>query len=82
MPVYRALQPAHRRHAIVLAVVAAWLTGFGWLDDRLSEGLDPAGAWQWDESLVDFVRWMGWIPLVIGLSRWLAKDARASAAPR
>jgi YjbE family integral membrane protein len=82
MPVYRALQPAHRRHAIVLAAVAAWLTGFGWLDDRLSEGLDPAGAWQWDESLVDFVRWMGWIPLVIGLSRWLAKDARASAAPR
>jgi len=82
MPVYRALQPAHRQHAIVLVVVAAWLAAFGWLDDRLSEGLDPAGAWEWDESLVDFVRWLGWIPLVIGLSRWLAKDARATTAPR
>ncbi len=82
MPLYRALQPAQRHHAIVLAVVAAWLAAFGWLDERLSEGLDPAGAWQWDESLVDFVRWVGWIPLVTGLSRWMAKAAHAKTAPR
>jgi YjbE family integral membrane protein len=80
-PVFRALRPSHRFQAAVIIVVAAWLTVFGWLDDRLSEGLDPAGAWQWDESLVDFVRWVGWIPLVIGLSRWLASDARAKASP-
>ena len=41
-----------------------------------------AGRKTFVRSLVDFVRWVGWIPLVIGLSRWMAKDARAKAAPR
>ena len=50
---------------------------------RISAGVDPAGAWQWDESLVDFVRWIGWIPLVMALSRWLApqRQAQRPAAP-
>ena len=41
---------------------------WGWLDERLAAGLDPAGAWQWDESLVDFVRWVGWIPVLIAIA--------------
>jgi YjbE family integral membrane protein len=82
-PVWRALRPSHRLQLVALIVVAAWLTGFGWLDERLSAALDPAGAWEWDESLVDFVRWLGWIPLVMGLGRWLVPGgARAKATPR
>jgi len=82
-PVLRALRPSHRFQLVALVVVAVWLTGFGWLDERLSAALDPAGAWEWDESLVDFVRWLGWIPLVMGLARWLVPGrARAKTAPR
>ena len=82
MPVFRVLSPSHRFQLATLIGLACWLTVFGWLDDRLSMGLDPAGAWQWDESLVDFVRWVGWIPLVIAAARWLAPQARRNAAPR
>jgi YjbE family integral membrane protein len=74
-PLFRALPPRHRLQAAALLVLAVWLAGWGWLDERLAAGLDPAGAWQWDESLVDFVRWVGWIPLLIGLQRGLARFA-------
>jgi YjbE family integral membrane protein len=80
-PVLRTLRPLHRFQLVALAALAAWLAGFGWLDDRLSEGLDPAGAWQWDESVVDFVRWVGWIPLLIALER-AYRRAQARASPR
>jgi len=74
-PLFRALPPRHRLQAAALLVLAVWLAGWGWLDERLAAGLDPAGAWRWDESLVDFVRWVGWIPLLIGLQRGLARFA-------
>ena len=74
-PLFRALSPRHRLQAAAILLVAAWLAGWGWLDERLSAGLDPAGAWEWDESLVDFVRWVGWMPLLIGLQRGLARFA-------
>jgi YjbE family integral membrane protein len=74
-PLFRALPPQHRVQAAALLVLAAWLAGWGWLDQRLSAGLDPAGAWHWDESLVDFVRWVGWIPLLIALQRGLSRVA-------
>jgi hypothetical protein len=82
IPVSRALSPTHRFQVVALVAFAAWLAGFGWLDERLSAGIDPAGAWQWDESLIDFVRWIGWIPLVILLERWLTPNARRKATPR
>ena len=82
LPVFRALSPSHRFQLATLIALAAWLTGFGWLDDRLSAGVDPAGAWTWDESLVDFIRWVGWIPLVVALSRWLGPAARTKTASR
>ena len=81
-PVFRALPPSHRFQLVTLILLAVWLAGFGWLDDRLSEGLDPAGAWQWDESIVDFVRWIGWIPIVIGLQRWFVARTAAGAPSR
>lgn len=82
VPVFRMLRPSQRFPLAALIVVAAWLTIFGWLDDAISTGLDPAGAWEWDESVVDFVRWIGWIPLVIALSRWLAPQRQAQPPPR
>src|SRR5512135_918897 len=72
-PLFRALSPRHRVQAAALLVLAGWLAGWGWLDERLSAGLDPAGAWHWDDSLVDFVRWVGWMPLLIALQRGLAR---------
>lgn len=81
IPVLRVLSPSHRFQIAALAFLAAWLAGFGWLDDRLSEGLDPADAWQWDESIVDFVRWIGWMPVVIAMQRSFAPRHR-KPAPR
>jgi YjbE family integral membrane protein len=82
VPVLRALSPSHRVQVATLVGLALWLTGFGWLDDRISAGVDPGGAWAWDESVVDFVRWIGWIPLAMVLARRRAPDARKTAAPR
>jgi YjbE family integral membrane protein len=79
IPVLRVLSASHRFQVAALAFLAAWLAGFGWLDDRLSEGLDPADAWQWDESIVDFVRWIGWMPVVIAMQR---SFAHRKATPR
>jgi YjbE family integral membrane protein len=81
-PVLRMLRPSHRFQLAALIVLATWLVVFGWLDEQLSVGLDPARAWEWDESIVDFVRWIGWIPLVIALSRWLAPPPHATLPPR
>src|SRR6476661_3384012 len=80
-PAWRMLDASHRLHVATLAVVAAWLVVFGWLDELLAATIDPADAWQWDESLVDFVRWMGWIPVVIAMQRALraATKTRAKA---
>ena len=81
-PAWRMLDASHRLHVATLALVAAWLVVFGWLDERLAAAIDPADAWQWDESLVDFVRWIGWIPIVIAMQRAMraaAKTTRAKA---
>jgi YjbE family integral membrane protein len=79
-PLMRMLRPSHRHQAATLAVVVTWVTVFGWIDDRLAEGIVP-GEWVWDESIVDFVRWIGWIPVVMAMRRAFARrpDARAPA---
>ena len=79
-PLMRMLRPLSRYQVATLAVVVAWLTVFGWIDDRLVEGVVP-GEWVWDESIVDFVRWIGWIPVVVAMQRAFAPrpDARAPA---
>lgn len=79
-PLMRMLRPPHRHQVATLAVVVTWLTVFGWIDDRLAEGVLP-GEWVWDESIVDFIRWIGWIPVVVLMQRAFAPrpDARAPA---
>ncbi len=81
-PLFRALPPRHRLQAAALLLLAAWLAGWGWLDERLAAGLDPAGAWQWDESLVDFLRWVGWIPLLIAFERGFVRFAPKASGDR
>jgi YjbE family integral membrane protein len=78
MPIFRSLRAPQRVEAAVLLGVALWLVLFGWLDERLLDAIDPHDAWHWDESLVDFVRWIGWIPLAIlfARSRFAAPSAR------
>jgi YjbE family integral membrane protein len=78
-PAWRMLDASHRRQVATLAVVAAWLVVFGWLDERLAAAIDPADAWQWDESLVDFVRWIGWIPVVIAMQRAMRATTKTRA---
>ncbi len=81
-PAWKKLPSTQRAQAATLAVLAAWLAGFGWLDDRLAATYDPADGWQWDESVVDFIRWIGWIPVVIALQRRIGGVKRGRAASR
>ena len=81
VPVSRLLHAQQRFEIALLLGIIVWLTGFGWLDDAISARLDPVGAWTWDESIVDFVRWLGWIPFVIWILQRAESRARR-AAPR
>jgi YjbE family integral membrane protein len=80
-PVWRLLAPSHRMHVATITVLIVWLVAFGWLDDLLVARLDPMEAWVWDESIVDFVRWLGWIPVVVTMQRRFGARATAPAAP-
>ena len=82
IPVTRTLRASQRFEIAMLIGIALWLAGFGWLDDVLSARLDLADAWQWDESIVDFVRWVGWIPIVIALSHRRGARLRTHPTPR
>src|SRR6478735_2867639 len=81
-PAWRMLDRSHRLQVATLAVVVAWLVVFGWLDERISAEIDPADAWHWDESIVDFIRWIGWIPIAIAMQRLFGAPGRARATPR
>jgi YjbE family integral membrane protein len=82
VPVSRQLRAQQRFELAVLLGIVVWLTGFGWLDDVLTARVDPAGAWTWDESIVDLVRWLGWIPIVIWILRRAGPRARDEATRR
>jgi threonine/homoserine/homoserine lactone efflux protein len=82
VPVSRRLRAQQRFELAVLLGIVVWLTGFGWLDDVLTARVDPAGAWTWDESIVDLVRWLGWIPIVIWILRRAGPRARDEATRR
>ena len=81
VPVYRMLHRTQRLELAMLIGVALWLAGFGWLDDVISARIDLADAWHWDESIIDFVRWVGWIPLVVALAPRVKQNARTKPAP-
>jgi hypothetical protein len=78
VPMWRSLAPQHRVQSAVLALLAIWLTFWGWLESAAGVGFDPIDRWKWDDEVVDLVRWVGWIPLALWLDRMLA----VGAAPR
>ena len=82
VPVSRRLHAQQRFELALLLGIIVWLTGFGWLDDVLTARVDPAGAWTWDESIVDLVRWLGWIPIVTWILRRAGSRARAEPPRR
>jgi YjbE family integral membrane protein len=82
VPLSRQLRAQQRFEIALLLGIIVWLTGFGWLDDVLTARVDPAGAWTWDESIVDLVRWLGWIPIVIWILRRAGPRARDEARRR
>lgn len=82
VPVSRRLHAQQRFELALLLGIIVWLTAFGWLDDVLTARVDPAGAWTWDESIVDLVRWLGWIPIVTWILRRAGSRARAEPPRR
>jgi YjbE family integral membrane protein len=73
VPLWRSLTPPQRVHGAVLALLVAWVTLFGWIEDTMGARLDLFEQWRWDDELIDLVRWVGWIPFAIALHRRLAR---------
>ena len=73
VPVWQSLRPHHRSQMAVLVLMVAWLTLFGWIEDRMGTQFNLFEHWRWDDELVDIVRWVGWIPLAIALHRWIER---------
>jgi YjbE family integral membrane protein len=69
VPIWRSLAPRHRAQGAVLALMVAWLTAFGWLEDWLGVHFNLLDRWRWDDEIVDLVRWVGWIPFAVALHR-------------
>ena len=65
VPLWRSLSPRQRAQGSVLVVMVAWLSLFGWVEDRMNAQFNLFDRWRWDDELVDLVRWVGWIPLSI-----------------
>jgi YjbE family integral membrane protein len=73
LPLWRSLSPQQQAQGAVLVMLAAWLTLFGWIEDRMGARLDLFLHWRWDDELIDLVRWVGWIPVAIWLGRRLRR---------
>jgi hypothetical protein len=69
LPIWRALSPDARAQSLVVAILVAWLTLFGYVEQRWSDRFDPIDAWEWEHEIIDLVRWIGWIPLALLVSR-------------
>lgn len=72
VPVFwRTAQAKSKTLWTLLAFVVAWLAGFSVLEDAV--GVHPMfePGWHVGEEVVDFVMWVGWIPLAIWLERRL-----------
>lgn len=65
MPILQKLSPRGRAQAAVLVVMAVWLTVFGQIAEHFEPHLDLVSEWHWDDALIHFVRYLGWIPLAI-----------------
>jgi len=81
VPAWRAMGPRARAQGLALAAMVVWVGGFGWLEDRFDTRINIFDRWEWDDDWLDFVRWVGWIPLVAGID-WLARRRSATAGSK
>jgi hypothetical protein len=51
---------------------------FGYIEQRGSDKFDPIDAWEWEHEIIDFVRWIGWIPLALLVHRRRRSATNAS----
>jgi len=77
VPMWRSLSAKQRAQGAVIALLAAWLTFWGWIEDGIGIPFDPIDGWKWDDEIVDLVRWVGWIPFVLWLDRALSPKLAA-----
>jgi len=80
-PMWRHASPKGRATGAILAFLAAWLTLWGYVEDRLDLHFDPIDDWHWDNEVVDLVRWLGWIPFALALHRRLLPSGTTAASP-
>lgn len=81
-PMWRHASPQGRAKGAILAFLAAWLSFWGYVEDRLDLHFDAIDDWHWDNEIVDLVRWVGWIPFAIALHRrMLPAQPAAKPAP-
>jgi YjbE family integral membrane protein len=73
MPLWRSLSRPQRAQAAVLALMIAWVSVFGLIENYAGTRFNLFDQWRWDDELIDFVRWVGWIPLAIPLHRAMAR---------
>ena len=78
IPLWRSLSPRQRAQGAVIALLALWLTFWGWVENAMGVAFDLVDGWKWDDEIVDLVRWVGWIPFAL----WVDKKFRASAHRR
>jgi YjbE family integral membrane protein len=69
VPLWQSLSRRQRLHGASLALLLAWLTLFGWIEDRMGAQFDLFENWRWDDDLVDLARWVGWVPIAVWMHR-------------
>jgi len=81
-PAWRWLPHRHREQAVALIVMTVWLVAFGALEDRIGFVFHPFDEWGLADELVDLVRWVGWIPVVMLVSRLVGRTGATAGEPR
>ena len=76
---WRQASPQGRAKGAVIAFLAAWLSLWGYVEDKLDMHFDAIDDWHWDNEIVDLVRWIGWIPFALAIYRRLAPAATTRA---
>lgn len=71
-PIWRQASPQGRAKGAVIAFLAAWLSLWGYVEDKLDLHFDAIDDWHWDNEIVDLVRWIGWIPFALAIYRRLS----------
>ncbi len=69
IPLWRSLDSRRRAQGRALLVMIAWVSAFGWLETHLGMRFDLLEHEHWDDEWLDLVRWIGWIPVAIGVDR-------------